>query len=60
MHLLFKQHGAERENENRIGLILAKTLALRLVPHCAGCMKGLLMFFSFMYLADTVKSAFRL
>ncbi len=34
MHLLFKQRGAGRENENCVGLKLAKTLA----PHCAGCM----------------------
>ncbi len=40
MHLLFKQRGAGWENENCIGLKLAKTLALRRAPHCAGCMIG--------------------
>ncbi len=36
MHLLFKQCGAGWENENCVGLKLAKTLA----PHCAGCKIG--------------------
>ncbi len=34
IYLVFKQHGAERENENCVGLKIAKTRA----PHCAGCM----------------------
>ncbi len=44
MHLLFKQRGAGRENKNCVGLKLAKTLALRLAPHCIGCMIGPLVF----------------
>ncbi len=37
---LFKQRGTGRENENCVELKLAKTLALRLAPNCAGCMIG--------------------
>ncbi len=38
INLLFNQHCVGWENENCIGLKLAKTLALRLALHCAGCM----------------------
>ncbi len=40
MHFLFKQRGTGFENENCVGLKLAKTLALHLAPHCAGCIIG--------------------
>ncbi len=36
VHLLFKHRGAGHENDNCVGLKLAKKLAL----HCAGCMMG--------------------
>ncbi len=45
MHLLFKQRGAGRENDNCVRLKIAKkTLASRLAPHCAGCVIGPILF----------------
>ncbi len=40
MHLLFKQRSTGWENENCVGLKLAKTLAPHPALHCAGCMIG--------------------
>ncbi len=46
MHLLVKQRGVGRENDNCVRLKLTKnTCALWLVPQCAGCMIRPIMYF---------------